>query len=242
MLCASVRREHWLDDPKLCGLWFPTRRTETRCAKNIRTACRVLTTRISRSLSVRSAMRYANLLVIPVVAAFGCAAPQPPQIVKMAPAIAYETWAPQDFATNVQDWDRAATRIADGLRSNGLLGGTEPHAFSVKPEQDSMFLRQLSGALKNQIISRGGPAFDMTIELTVDVVPWASRPGSAPYVPRREAVWQATAWAGGKVMSFREPMYIFESDVGLYVLLPPPPPSQGQVLASTARPLRYSTR
>jgi hypothetical protein len=187
-------------------------------------------------------MRYANLLVIPVVAAFGCAAPQPPQIVKMAPAIAYETWAPQDFATNVQDWDRAATRIADGLRSNGLLGGTEPHAFSVKPEQDSMFLRQLSGALKNQIISRGGPAFDMTIELTVDVVPWASRPGSAPYVPRREAVWQATAWAGGKVMSFREPMYIFESDVGLYVLLPPPPPSQGQVLASTARPLRYSTR
>jgi hypothetical protein len=103
------------------------------------------------------------------VAAVGSAAPQPPHIVKLAPPIAYETWAPQDLATNVQDWDRAATMIADGLQSNGLLGRTELHAFSVKPDQAPMFLRQLSSALKNQMINRGVP-FDMTIELTVDVV------------------------------------------------------------------------
>ena len=115
------------------------------------------------------------------MAAVGCAAPQPPYIAKIAPAIAYEIWAPQDLATNIQDWDRVAAKIADGLQSNGLLGGSELHAFVVKPKQTSMFLLDNSAdALNDQIIKRGVP-FDMTIELTVAVVPWASRLSSEPY-------------------------------------------------------------
>jgi hypothetical protein len=217
--------------------------------------------------------------VLPMAALAACAV-QPPQIAKTAPfPPKFETWAPQEVATNVQDWDRAAVKIVDGLQNNGLLMGqngqlhndlrvsqltstatdattglptfeqnlvgmpSRGHAFSVKLAHNSVFLRQLKGAVENEVIGRGGPAADMNIDLTVDVVSWGSRLHSQPYKQRCEAVWQATVTntAGDKIMSFREPFYIFAYDVGLYAQLPPPPPSPDEELRSSARPLRYTT-
>lgn len=60
-----------------------------------------------------------------VALAAACSA-EPPTILKTLPPIASEAWVPQDIATNVQDWDRAAKRIADGLEVNGLLVGRTP--------------------------------------------------------------------------------------------------------------------
>jgi hypothetical protein len=105
-----------------------------------------------------------------------------------------------------------------------------------------MFLRQLDGALENEIIRRGGATGDMNVDLKVSIVPWGSRLDSQPYTPRREGIWQARVEVGKDVMSFREPFYMLDSDVGLYAQLPAPPPSPDQVLASTARPLRYTTK
>ena len=207
-------------------------------------------------------MRY--VLLMPLVAVVGCA-PQPPQIVKALPPPTLETWAPQEFVTSVQDWDRVATKIADGLQANGLLRsspmvtdsaatgavvfdqtlvGSRPrgHAFSATYDSHSMFLRQVNGALENEVIRRGGSAGDMHVDFTVSVVPWGSRLDSQPHTPRCEGVWQATVQVGDKMMSFREPFYILDSDAGLYVQLPTPPLSPDQVLAATARPLRYTTK
>jgi hypothetical protein len=107
--------------------------------------------------------------------------------------------------------------------------------------QDLVFLQQFKGAVQNEIIRRGGPAVDMNVDLTVDVVSWGSRLASQPDVPRHEAVWQATVIVGDKTMSFREPFYIFESDVRLYAHRPPSPPSAAEDLGRTARPIRYTT-
>jgi hypothetical protein len=222
-------------------------------------------------------MRYTFVLPVAVLAA--CAV-QPPQIVKTAPISSkHETWAPQEVATNVQDWDRVAVKIADGLQNNGLLTGqngqlisrnnlrvsqltstatdaaaglpaveqdlvgnqSRRYVFLVKPTHNSVFLHQLTGAVENEVINRGGPVADMNVDLTVDVVPWGSRLQSQPYEQRREAVWQATVTVGDKIMSFREPFYISPSDVGLYAQLPPPPPSADEELRGSARPLRYTT-
>jgi hypothetical protein len=100
----------------------------------------------------------------------------------------------------------------------------------------------LNSALQNEIIKRGGSAADMNVDFAVNVVPWGSRLESQPYIPRREAVWQATVQVGDNMMSFREPFYILSSDAGLYVQQPAPPPSADQVLAGTARPLSYSPK
>nr|WP_294546155.1 hypothetical protein [uncultured Rhodopila sp.] len=218
------------------------------------------------------------IFLLPMAALASCAA-QPPQIAKTLPLPPKtETWEPQEVATNVQDWDRAAKRFADGLQNQGLLtyqtgqraghndmrvsqltstatdavrGSStfeqnlvgEPsrgHAFSVKLAHDSVFLRQMQGAIENEVIGRGGPAADMHVDLTVDVVPWGSRLQSQPSEQRREAVWQATVTAGDKIMSFREPFYIYESDVKLYAQQPPQS-SPDEELRNSARPLRYTT-
>ena len=207
-------------------------------------------------------LKYAFLM--PLVALVGCA-PQPPQIVKALPPSAFETWTPQETVTNVQDWDRVATKIADGLQAGGLLRSpptvtagavagaiafdqalvaSQPHghAFSANYDRNSMFLRQVDGALENEIIGRGGTTGDMHVDLAVGIVPWGSRLDSHPYTPRYEGVWQAKVQVGDKVMSFREPFYMLASDLGLYVQLPASPSSPDQVLAGTARPLRYTTK
>nr|WP_294519204.1 hypothetical protein [uncultured Rhodopila sp.] len=221
-------------------------------------------------------MKY--MFLLPMAALASCAA-QPPQIAKILPIPPKtETWAPQQVATNVQDWDRAAKKVVDSLQNQGLLSDqtgqragrndvrvsqltsiatdavrgsstfeqnlvgepSQGHALSFRLAHNSMFLRQMQGAIENEVISRGGPAADMRVELTVDVVPWGSRLRSQPSEQRREAVWQATVTAGDKIMSFREPFYIFESDVGLYAQSPQQP-SPDEELRNSARPLRYTT-
>ena len=197
-------------------------------------------------------MRYAFLLA-PLVALAGCA-PQPPQIVKSLPPPAFETWAPQEFATNVQDWDRVATKVADKLQAGGLLRSPttvnlvadQPHPrVLVKYEPNSIASREVADAIYSEIVSRGGLATELQVDLAVSIVPWGSRLDLQPYTPRREGIWHATVRLGGTgemVMSYREPFYVLDSDVGLYVQLPVPPPSPDQALAATARPLSYTTK
>jgi hypothetical protein len=181
---------------------------------------------------------------------------QPPAIMKTLPPFSFEAWAPQDVATNVQDWDRAARNIADGLADHGMLAVRLPGAgtaqsrsspgntFSIRVQQDSMFLQQLKAALETEITNRGGTTTDLptgafVMDLRVDVVQWGSRLITQPDVPRREAVWRAALLSGGKiVLSFRQPFYIYDADIPLYEYIPPP----DEVLARTARPLRYSAQ
>jgi hypothetical protein len=183
------------------------------------------------------------------VAALMACSPQPPVIMKALSLPVIETWALQDLATNVQDWDRAAAKIAAGLTANGLLPGygqprsPSENRFLLHIQSDSPFLRQLREALETEITARGGtvsdfPAGAVTVELRVDVVAWGSRLSSQPGVPRLEAVWQAKVLSGNQIaLSFREPFYIYASDEPLYQtgLLP------DERLVMTARPLRYST-
>jgi hypothetical protein len=187
------------------------------------------------------------------VALVAACSAEPPTIMKTLPPVASEAWVPQDIATNVQDWDRAAKRIADGLEVNGLLVGGPPaegqaqsqtapgRSFFLQVQQDSQFLRQLKGALETEITSRGGttsdsPTGSLIMVLSVDVVQWGSRWSWQPGVLRREAVWQAALLSGGKTaLSFREPFYIFNSDISLYQRVSAP----DEVLASTARRLQY---
>ena len=94
------------------------------------------------------------------VALVAACSAEPPTIMKTLPPLTSEAWAPQDIATNVQDWDRAAKRIADGLEVSGLLVGRSPaegqsqsqaaagHTFFLRVQQDSQFLRQLKGLSK----------------------------------------------------------------------------------------------
>ena len=176
---------------------------------------------------------------------------------KMIPGFGMEPWAPQDLATNVQDWDRAAHKIVEGLEANGLVadrssGTGSPKAaaapantFFLRLHGDSVFLLQLKGALESEITSRGGatsdsPAGAYTLDLRVDVVRWGSRLSSQPYTARREAVWQASLISDNRriVLSFREPFYIKDSDIALYERASPP----DETLANMARPLRYRTQ
>jgi hypothetical protein len=172
---------------------------------------------------------------------------QPPAIMKISPPFWFEAWAPQDVATNVQDWDRAARMIADGLAEHGMLAGGLPGAgyaqsrsspgntFFLRFQQDSMFLQQLKEALETEITNRGGtttalPAGAFVIDLRVDVIQWGSRLSSQPYMLRSEAVWQAALLSGGKtVLSIRQPFYIRDADVPLYENIPPPDPLQRSV-------------
>jgi hypothetical protein len=105
-----------------------------------------------------------------------------------------------------------------------------------------MFSQQVVNALEYEVYRRGGATGDMHVDLAVSIVPWGSRLDSQPYTPRREGVWQARVQVGDKVMSFRAPFYVLDSDAGLYVQLPAPPASPDQALAATARPLRYNTK
>lgn len=213
-------------------------------------------------------MKYA--LLVPLVAVVGCAS-QPPQIVKTLPPPAFETWEPQELITSVQDWDRVAAKIADSVQANGLLRSppmvagsattgvvvfdqslvrSQPrgHAFSANYDHYSTFSQQVVNALENEVYRRGGAVGDMHVDLAVNIVPWGSRLDSQLYTPRREGVWQATVRVGDqrvgeqRVMSFRAPFYVLDSDIGLYVQLPAPPPTPDQALAATARPLSYTTK
>jgi hypothetical protein len=77
------------------------------------------------------------------------------------------------------------------------------------------------------------------IDLRVDVVPWGSRRTDEPNVLRREAVWQATVQMGQMTtLSFREPFYIYDSDIPLYEEIPGP----DAALLQSARTLQFSTR
>jgi hypothetical protein len=180
----------------------------------------------------------------------GCSA-SPPTPMKTLPAMSSEAWAPQDVATNVQDWDRAAAKIADGLEYNGMLGSrySQSHPSSSNPgntfllriQGGSMFLRQLKGAVETEITRRGGTTSDspngaIIIDLRVDVVQWGSRLHSEPGVLRRAGVWQAAVLSGNKTaLSFRQPFSIYDSDLPLYQQTS----SLDQALARTARPLHY---
>jgi hypothetical protein len=211
----------------------------------------------------RNLLKYAFL--VPLAAVVGCAS-QPPQIVKTLPPPAFETWAPQDSSTNIQDWDRVATRIADGLQARGLIHssstaddppatapvvfnatvvGTQPlgHSVTYNYDHNSTFSQQVVNALDYEVDRRGGAIDNMHVDLEVSIVPWGSRLDSQPYTPRREGVWQATVQVGSNhPTSFREPFHILNSDIGLFVELPPPPPTVDQTLAATARPLQYVTK
>jgi hypothetical protein len=134
-------------------------------------------------------LRYAFLLA-PLVALAGCA-PQPPQIVKSLPPPAFETWAPQEFATNVQDWDRVATKVADKLQAGGLLRSPttvnlvadQPHPrVLVKYEPNSIASREVADAIYSEIVSRGGLATELQVDLAVSIVPWGSCRGDRAWI------------------------------------------------------------
>lgn len=181
-------------------------------------------------------------------------APQPglpPKIVGLPIA---ENWVQQDQATNVQDWDRAAGKIADAMQNKGLLAtAPSPHGIHgispattgpiyVDSRQRSTFIREFTDALKSEILRRNGvvstsPLGSQVIELDVDIVPWGSRLIRDPDRVRTEAVWKASLVSQGRVlMNIREPFYILASDVPLYTDF-----SQDfGPLARAARPLRYA--
>ncbi len=181
---------------------------------------------------------------------------QPPQVAKMWPPLQVEMWRPQDEATNVQDWERAARRVAEGLEAAGMLPGWRPGGageaarpggevpFMIRVSQDTAFLEQMKGALQAEIIGRRGsvtvsPQRAFVIDLKVDVIRWGSRAVVEPHVPRREAVWSATITSGTSVLvAFRAPFYIHESDIPLYAQVVTP----GEAMARAARPLRYVVR
>ena len=196
-----------------------------------------------------------NWVTVAGVVAFVPSCSQPPVAWKLQPpfipVIPADAWTPQDVATNVRDWDRAAIKIAEGLASGGLLGSrsgqTHPapsNTFMLKLQQNSMFLWQLKGALETEITSRGGstsasPSGAITVELSMDVVLWGSRSSLEPYRPRQEGVWQAKVLSGERVaMSFRQPFYLYDSDLPLYQEAWRP----DLELAQMARPLRYGVQ
>jgi hypothetical protein len=199
--------------------------------------------------AMHAAMKWITVCGIAMLGA-SCS-PEPRQIMKISTidvpsAITAEKW--QDVATNVQDWDRAAAKIAKGLEDAGMFPSPQSpaaarNAFFIKTQQHSTFLSQLQGALETEITNRGGTISASAggafrIDLRVDVVQW----GSGLYLfggPRFEAVWQATMMSGDRiVLSFREPFYISGSDVSLYQIVSRP----DEDLARNARRLRYMTQ
>jgi hypothetical protein len=204
--------------------------------------------RIMLTLATRKMGLAASFVIL--TSTIAACSPEPPAVMKALPPLTIETWAPQDLATNVQDWDRAAAKIASSLVANGLLpelrqpGTTPSERFFLHAENGSPFLKQLRGALETDITMRGGtvtdfPAGAVTIDLGVDIVEWGSRLSAQPGLLRREAVWQAKVMSGNQIaLSIREPFYIFPSDEPLYQtgLMP------DEALAMSARPLRYTTQ
>jgi hypothetical protein len=164
-----------------------------------------------------------------------------------------QNWTQQDQATNVQDWHRMAQKIADSMQDRGLLaatsaaplGNTHPvlvqHAFYVRSNQNTPFTRELSQALKTEILRRGGIVAmsgntAQVVELGVNVVAWGSRVRSDPQRNRTEAIWSASISSQDRIaMSIQEPFYIFTADIFQYIQTGDP----GQRLARMARPLLY---
>lgn len=184
----------------------------------------------------------------------GCA-PQPPAVLKVGLPLPLEPSGVQDVATNVQDWDRVAQKIADELSASGILPArpgvncnapdlsTLHDVFYVHVQQESAFLQQATGALEAEITCRGGaiatsPAGSYVIDLRVDVVRWGSRSTFQPDVLRREAVLNASIVLGDRVLVAKRAFYIYDSDIPLYENVP----DAGEAFAGLAHPLRYSTQ
>ena len=68
------------------------------------------------------------------VALVAACSAEPPTIMKTLPPVASEAWVPQDIATNVQDWDRAAKRIADGLELMVCWSADHPRKVRHNPK------------------------------------------------------------------------------------------------------------
>ncbi len=151
---------------------------------------------------------------------------EPPFPNKTAGPITAEPWSTQDRATNVQDWDRVAQKIAAAMQQRGLLAappaGAAGPPFYLHPMEESPFLGEVSVALAAEILQHHGrvatsPDGAITIDLAADIVSWGSRRDDDPYRQRTEVVWTASILSGNELsMVVREPIYIFASDVSLY--------------------------
>lgn len=110
------------------------------------------------------------------------------------PAVALKPLAVQESAVTVRDWNRVALAIADRMSMRGLLApplvaGAPPPPIA-RPygpyyvqvlAPGSTFLQEVAGALRHDIMHRGGtvltePAGATVINLDDDVVQWGSRP------------------------------------------------------------------
>lgn len=164
-------------------------------------------------------------------------------------------WTSQDQATNVQDWHRMARKIADAMQIRGLLNAEPPgtsaaatqatfsqQAFYVRSDQNTPFARELSRALRTEILQRKGllatsATGAQVVDLGADVVVWGSRARSDPARVRAEGIWYATLSSPDRVlMTVQEPFYVFGSDVHHYVQTP----ELGRHNVNVARPVRYA--
>ena len=193
-----------------------------------------------------------SLCIGGVVFLMGCT-DEPLRAQKMFGAIKMHNWAEQDQATNVQDWHGMAQKIADGMQARGLLATTATMStnaaydiavqkpFFVRSDQNTPFVRELSQALKTEILQRGGLVTTSEtraeiIDVGVNVVSWGSRLTSDPDRLRTEAVWFASISSHNNIlMTIQEPFYIFDSDIPLYAQII----DLGQQIAPTVRPLSY---
>jgi len=210
-----------------------------------------------RCQATRPMLKISSILCAGVAASLAACADEPLIGQKTFGPTTVGQWAQQDQATNVQDWHQMARKIADGLQVRGLLA-TAPEVpassttstFAQKPfyihsDQNTGFVRELSQALKAEILLREGLVATSAnrayvVDLSVNVVVWGSRQKSDPFRVRSEAVWHATINSGDRVlMTVQEPFYIFTSDIQQYVDVPEAPDPSLQ-LARIARPLSYS--
>jgi len=122
---------------------------------------------------------------------------EPLRTQKMFGMMTMQNWAEQDRATNVQDWHRMAQKIADAMQARGLIAvapvmsprqvhsAPVQQSFYVHSEQNTPFVRELSQALKTEIMQRGGSVAASSsraqiVDLGVNVVSWGSRAKSEP--------------------------------------------------------------
>ena len=202
-------------------------------------------------------LRTASILCVGASIALTACVDEPVIARKTSGPMTVGQWVQQDQATNVQDWHQMAKKIADELEARGLLVVTQsaPGALLsttfaqeplyVRSDQNTGFVRELSNALKAEILRRHGLVANsanqaQVVDLSVSVVVWGSRQISDPYRVRSEAVWHATVKSRDRVlMAVQEPFYIFTSDIPHYVeILEPPNPAMQ--LARIARPLIYA--
>lgn len=172
----------------------------------------------------------------------GCTT-QPLSTHKMAGPLVMDMWAPQDEATNVQDWHRMARKIVDEAQYVGLL--SPGNMIYVSADQSTPFVRELARAVRTDIIHRGGavaasPSRAAVLKLDADIVVWGSRATDDPYRNRAEGIWHATVTSGDRVvMAVQEPFYVYASDLNHYARMEPlSDPSLD--LARSAQPIRYS--